>query len=97
MALGPSCERFDGWLSSDSNNSLSPACQAKGKRLRESVKGQEVRVLLFSRLRRGDATRGYSGQRLTVGPSYEVEGQLEANGLHRIHSVARPFHILLCV
>ena len=35
--LGPSCERFDGWLSSVRKNNLSPASQAKGTRLCVSI------------------------------------------------------------
>lgn len=48
MTSGPSCEQFDGWLTSDSKNRLSPACQAKGTRLCVSMEVQTGRTLLFT-------------------------------------------------
>lgn len=75
--LGPSCERFDGWLSSDSKNNLSPASQAKGAKPCASVAGG--RVNSTSPLRDVEMLRGgYSGQRATPdrgGPSREGGGQ----------------------
>lgn len=89
MVLGPSCERFDGWLSSDSENNLSPASQAKGTRLCVSMEGRGARVPLFTTLGCGDAAWGYSGRRATPdwGAQSRGGGQLEANVLHHDRSI----------
>ena len=61
--------------------------------------GGRVGALLFTALGRGDAARGYSGDRprLSGGPSREGGGQLEANVLHHDRSiVARLARVLLC-
>lgn len=64
-----SCELFDGWLSSDSKNTLSPASKAKGTRLCVSVKGG--RASSYSPHRDLEMLRGVTrgdGPRLTGGP-----------------------------
>lgn len=69
MVLGPSCELFDGWLSSDSKNTLSPASKAKGTRLCVSVKGG--RASSYSPHRDLEMLHGVTqgdGPRLTGGP-----------------------------
>ena len=68
MVLGPSCERFDGWLSSDSKNNLSPCFSGqRDKAVCVCVfvsEGRE-RELLFTTPGCGDAAWGYSGRRAT--------------------------------
>ena len=59
MALGPSCETFDGWVSSDSKNNLSPASKAKGTRLYVSVSGG--RASSYSPLWDVEMLRGVTG------------------------------------
>lgn len=71
MVLGPSCELFDGWLSSDSKNNLSPASKAKGTRLCVSVKWGRVSsysplwdVEMLHGVTRGDGPRLAGGPQL---------------------------------
>lgn len=69
QVMGPSCELFDGWLSSDSKNTLCPASKAKGTRLCVSVKGLSMSSYspLWDVEMLHGVTRG-NGPRLTGGP-----------------------------
>lgn len=89
MVLGPSCELFDGWLSSDSKNTLSPASEAKGTRLCVSVKGG--RASSYSPRRDLEMLRGVTrgdGPRLTGGP--------QLRGWRSIRSKCPPSWSFLC-